>query len=78
MVFSCPFLECAKVNKSKLINKFLRGEDGVGVYEFQQEVIDRLARIETKPNVTLKTVEEYSQTIADHSERFLRQDVVIH
>jgi hypothetical protein len=45
---------------------------GLGEKEFQQEVIDRLARIETKQDATMKTVEEHSKALADHSEPVIK------
>lgn len=36
---------------------------------FQREVIDRLARIETKQDSTIKCVDNHSETICKHSER---------
>ena len=46
----------------------------MGEKEFQQEVIDRLARIETKQDATMKTVEEHSTIIANHSERIVKNE----
>lgn len=39
----------------------------IGVNEFQQEVIDRLARIETKQDATAETVKQHTETINHHS-----------
>jgi hypothetical protein len=39
----------------------------LGVNDFQQEVIDRLARIETKQDATAKTVDLNTSTINQHS-----------
>lgn len=41
----------------------------MGEKDFQQEVIDRLARIETKQDAHAETVGEHSKVIASHSER---------
>ena len=41
----------------------------MGEKDFQQEVIDRLARIETKQDAHAETVNEHSKIIASHSER---------
>lgn len=37
--------------------------------DFQREVIDRLARIETKQDSTAEAVSEHSRTISQHGER---------
>ncbi len=37
--------------------------------DFQREVIDRLARIETKQDSTIDTVSEHSRTICQQGER---------
>jgi hypothetical protein len=39
----------------------------LGVNDFQQEVIDRLARIETKQDATAETVKQNTATINQHS-----------
>jgi len=41
----------------------------MGEKDFQQEVIDRLARIETKQDATQATVSGHSTAINQHSER---------
>jgi len=44
----------------------------LGEKDFQQEVIDRLARIETKQDAMAKTVECNTTTINQHSERITK------
>ena len=41
----------------------------MGDHDFQQEVIDRLARIETNQVATMDTVKEQSKTLIGHGER---------
>lgn len=44
----------------------------MGEKEFQQKVIDRLARIGTKQDGTMKTVEEHAKALADRSEPVIK------
>lgn len=46
----------------------------MGEKDWQQEVIDRLARIETKQDATAKTVECNTTTINQHNERITRTE----
>lgn len=46
-----------------------KGEGAIPEDKFQREVLDRLIRIETKQDATMKTVESHSNVISDHSER---------
>jgi len=56
------------VNLAAESGYFMRfGGDKVPEKDFQQEVIDRLARIETKQDSTAETVKQNTTTINQHS-----------
>lgn len=46
----------------------------MGEKDFQQEVIDRLARIETKQDATIATVSEHTRIITDQGKEIVRID----
>ncbi|WP_371380920.1 hypothetical protein [Sporomusa aerivorans] len=46
----------------------------MGEKDFQQDVIDRLARIETKQDTTMATVEDHSKTLVQHGKDIVATD----